>query len=52
LEDVAKGPEVNEELADLFNLLKETGLASEKVALKVKEHPIPANCNLEIKSKS
>jgi len=36
-------------LADLFNSLKETGLASEKVASKAKEYPMPANCNLEIK---
>ena len=36
-------------MADLFNSMKETGLTKEKVAAKAKEHPIPANCNLEVK---
>ena len=47
LDDVAKGPGVNEELAELFNLLKETGLNKEKVAAK--EYPMPENCNMETK---
>ena len=49
LEDVAKGPEVNADLADLFNSMKETGLTKEKVAAKAKEYPMPVNCNLEVK---
>jgi len=49
LEDTVTGPEVDEELADLFNSITETGvLTKDKIALKAKEYPMPANCNLEV----
>jgi len=41
LEDTVTGPEVDEELADLFNSITETGvLTKDKIALKAKEYPM------------
>ena len=47
LDDADVGPSVDSNLADLFKSLKESGLSTDKVATKAKEHPRPENCNME-----
>ena len=49
LDNTDKGPEVDKDLAELFNKIKKSGLSKEKVAAKAKDHPMPANCSLEVK---
>lgn len=50
LDDDEIGPPIHSKIASLFSSLKPQGMAKEKVLEMAKVHPMPKNCNLEVRN--